>query len=144
VGKARGPVHHEAVTDRDDFLAWVRSELYDAELALHNGDAGPRRALWSRNEPVSVLGAWRNARGQQGIDELFAALGKSFSDCTSFELELHAFDVVGDMAYTAGLEHTSASVDGEPRTYTLRATQVYRREDGAWRVAHRHGDTVTD
>lgn len=48
------------------------------------------------------------------------------------------------MAYTAGLEHTSASVDGEPRTYTLRATQVYRREDGEWKVAHRHGDTVVE
>jgi len=46
------------------------------------------------------------------------------------------------MAYTAGLEHTSASVRGEPRTYTLRATQVYRREEAEWKVAHRHGDTV--
>jgi len=132
------------VTDRDDFLGWVRGALYDAELALHNGDPAPRRALWSRNEPVSVLGAWRNARGQQELDELFTALGKSFSDCTSYEFELLAYDVVGDMAYTAGFEHTSASVDGHPRTYTLRATQVYRREDGQWRVAHRHGDTVTD
>lgn len=52
--------------------------------------------------------------------------------------------MVGDLAYTAGFEHTSTSVDGEPRTYTLRATQVYRREDGQWKVAHRHGDTVTD
>ena len=34
-------------------------------------------------------------------------------------------------------------VDGEPRSYTLRATQVYRREAGEWKVAHRHGDTVT-
>jgi ketosteroid isomerase-like protein len=126
----------------EDFLAWVKTALYEAELALHNGDAAPRRALWSRNDPVSVLGAWRNARGQDELDELFAALARSFSDCTSYEVELQAFDVVGDMAYTAGFEHTSASVDGVPRTYTLRATQVYRREDGAWKVAHRHGDTV--
>jgi ketosteroid isomerase-like protein len=46
------------------------------------------------------------------------------------------------MAYTAGLEHTSASVDGQQRSYTLRATQVYRREAGEWKVAHRHADTV--
>ena len=52
--------------------------------------------------------------------------------------------VVGDMAYTAGLEHISASVDGEPRTFTLRVTQVYRCEGGEWKVAHRHGDTVTE
>ncbi len=132
------------MTDRDDFLAWVKTSLYDAELALHNGDVGPRQALWSRHEPVSVLGAWRNAFGRPELDELFTALGDSFSDCTSYEFELLSYDVVGDLAYTAGLEHTSTSVDGEPRTYTLRATQVYRHEDGEWKVAHRHGDTVTD
>jgi len=61
------------MTDRDDFLAWVKSSLYEAEFALHNGDPGPRRALWSRNEPVGVLGAWRNAHGQQELDELHLA-----------------------------------------------------------------------
>ncbi|GAA1716503.1 hypothetical protein GCM10009745_76260 [Kribbella yunnanensis] len=130
--------------DRDEFLAWVKGELYDAEFALHNGDFAPRRALWSRNEPVSVLGAWRNAYGQQEIDELFEGLGRMFSDCTSYAFELQAYDVIGDAAYTAGLEHSSASVDGEPRTYTLRATQIYRREDGQWKVFHRHGDTVIE
>ena len=130
------------MTDRDEFLAWVRSALYDAVLALHNGDASPRRALWSRNEPVSILGAWRNAYGQGQLDEAFTALETSFSDCTSYTFELQAYDVVGDMAYTAGLEHTSTSVDGEPRSYALRATQVYRREGGEWKVAHRHADTV--
>lgn len=130
------------MTDRDGFLAWVRTALYEAEVALHNGDAAPRRALWSRGEPVSVLGAWRNAYGLQQVDQLFTHLEKSFSDCTSYVFDLQSYDVVGDMAYTAGLEHTSTSVDGEPRTYTLRVTQVYRREDGEWRVAHRHGDTV--
>ena len=34
------------------------------------------------------------------------------------------------------------SIDGEPRTITLRATQVYRREDGEWKVVHRHADNV--
>ena len=132
------------MTDRDDFLRWVETTLYEAELALHNGDAAPRRAIWSRNEPVSILGAWRNAHGQRELDELFATLASSFSDCTSYAFELTAYDVVGDMAYTAGLEHTSASIEGQPRTYTLRATQVYRREDGDWTVAHRHGDTVAE
>ncbi|ABK03729.1 hypothetical protein Arth_2349 [Arthrobacter sp. FB24] len=130
--------------DADDFLAWVRSALYRAEMALHDGDAAPRRALWSRNEPVSILGAWRNAYGQQEIDEAFAVLERAFSNCTSYSFELQAYDVVGAMAYTAGLEHISTSVDGQPRSYTLRATQVYRRENGEWKVAHRHADTVAE
>lgn len=121
------------MTDRDDFVTWVRTALYEAEVALHNGDAGPRRALWSQREPVSVLGAWRDAHGQDEVNALFAHLAASFSDCTSYRFELLAHDVIGDMAFTAGLEHTSASVDGERRAYTLRATQV----------AQRHGDTVS-
>jgi ketosteroid isomerase-like protein len=131
------------MTDHDEFMAWVETALYDAEFALHNGDANPRRALWSRNEPLSILGAWRNANGQQEVEEVFTALEKSFSDCTSYTFELSAFDVVGDMAYTVGFEHSSASVDGQPRSYVLRATQVYRREGGEWKVAHRHADMVT-
>lgn len=130
------------MTDREDFLRWFHDSLCPAELALHNGNPDPRRALWSTNEPVSVLGAWRNAFGLAEVDEVFAFLGSTFSDCTSSVIEVLACDVIGDMAYTAALEHTSASVNGEPRTYTLRATQVYRRENGDWKVAHRHGDEV--
>src|SRR3954468_3343294 len=99
-----------SMTDRDDFLSWLTTAVYEAELALHNGDPAPRRALWSRDEPVSVLGAWRNAIGQHEIDELFTYLGGSFSDCTSYAIEVLAYDVIGDMAYTAGLEHTTVSV----------------------------------
>ena len=132
------------MSDRDDFLVWAESRLTDAELALHNGDAAPRRAIWSRNEPVTVLGAWKSATGQQELSDLFGLLEASFSDCTSYAHEIVAADVIGDMAYTVGYEHTRASVNGEPRIYSLRATQVYRREDGEWKVAHRHADTVPD
>ena len=132
------------MTDRDDFLAWVNSALYKAELALLNGDAGPRRALRSHQEPVSILGALRNAYGHVEVDEAFTWLEGMLSNCASYRFELQAYDVVGDMAYTAGLEHASNSADGQPRSFTLRATQVYRREGGGWKVAHRHADTVTE
>jgi ketosteroid isomerase-like protein len=142
--KPLGQEHAEGMTDRDDFLVWVKSTLYEAELALLNGDASPRQAIWSRNEPVSILGALRNAYGRQEVEEAFTFLERNFSDCTSYTFELQAYDVVGDMAYTAGLEHASNSFDGQPRSFTLRATQVYRREGGEWRVAHRHADTVIE
>ena len=127
------------MTELERFVSWVQSVLRDAEIAVHNGDAGPRRAIWSQNDPVTVLGAWKNASGQQQLNDLFAHLAESFSDCTSYEFELLEAEVREDTAYTVGFEHTSASVNGVPRTYTLRATQIYRREGGAWKVAHRHG-----
>lgn len=127
------------MSEREEFLTWLNTALRNAEVAVHNGDASPRRAIWSRNDPVTVLGAWRNASGQAELHELFAHLAASFSDCTAYEFELLEAEVLGDVAYTVGFEHTSASVDGVPRTYTLRATQIYRREHGEWKVAHRHG-----
>lgn len=125
-------------------MAWFESRLVPAERALHDGDPAPRAALWSTNDPVSVLGAWRSATGREEVGDLFRRLGRSFSDCTSHAHELVVVDVVGELAYTVGHEHTQASVDGVPRTYSLRVTQVYRREDGEWKVAHRHADTVPD
>ena len=72
------------------------------------------------------------------------AMETSFSNCTSYVYEIVTADVVGDMAFTAGYERTQASINGEPRRYVLRVTQVYRREDGDWKVAHRHADTVPE
>jgi ketosteroid isomerase-like protein len=132
------------MSERNAFLEWVDTRLRDAEQALHNGDAAPRLEIWSGNDPVTVLGAWKSATGQEELRELFRGLEATFSDCTSYAFEIVAADVIGDMAYTVGYEHTEASVNGEPRRYTLRATQIYRREDGEWKVAHRHADTVPD
>jgi ketosteroid isomerase-like protein len=132
------------MSDREDFLAWTQTRLKEAETALHNGDPAPRLAIWSTREPVSVLGAARSAVGQEAVRQLFESLGDAFSDCTSHEYEIVAADVAGDMAFTVGYEHTQASVNGEPRQYVLRSTQIYRREDGEWRVAHRHADTIPD
>ncbi|MFF5314627.1 nuclear transport factor 2 family protein [Streptomyces massasporeus] len=121
--------------------------VHPSSVAATTDNAGRSRAGTPVRGPGGTWchrGAWRNAYGQQELDELFTTLGRSFSDCTSYVFELQAYDVSGDMACTAGLEHVSASVDAVPRTYTRRATQVYRREEGRWRVAHRHGDSVTE
>ena len=55
------------MSDDDDFLAWVRSALYDAGSPCTTATP-PRRAV--RNEPVNVLGAWRNAHGRQEVDRV--------------------------------------------------------------------------
>ena len=125
---------------KEDFLAWFNTDWREAEDALHNGDAAPRFTTWSQREPVTLFGAWLNATDPAGVREVFLKLAESFSEATSSDIELVAADVSGDLAYTAHREITSTSVNGQPRDYVLRVTQVYRREDGAWKVVHRHGD----
>lgn len=132
------------MSDRDEFLTWVESQFHGAEVAIHEGNAEPRRQIWSRREPVSVLGALRSATGRAAVDDLFGWMEGTFSGCKSFRYEIVAAEVMGDMAYTAGYEHTEATINGEPRSYSLRATQVYRREDGEWKLVHRHGSAVPE
>jgi ketosteroid isomerase-like protein len=60
-----------------------------------------------------------------------------------YDFELVAGDASGDLAYTVGYERHSVSKEGGPvEPHALRVTHVYRRENGVWRVVHRHGDEV--
>jgi ketosteroid isomerase-like protein len=133
------------MADVDDFLAAVLPRLTAADTAIHNGDAGPRIALWSRKDPVTLFGALQTTMGWREIAPIFEMLASRFSNCESFEYEVIAAGVSGDLAYVAGVEHTTAAVsDAPPQAYALRVTTVFRREDGEWRVVHRHADPVPD
>jgi hypothetical protein len=56
------------------FLASVLPRLTEADNALHNGDAGPRKAMWSHSDPVTLFGA---ARSGSGWDEQPAGMPTS-------------------------------------------------------------------
>jgi ketosteroid isomerase-like protein len=126
----------------DDFLRQTMPRLMEAERALHNGDAEPRLAMWSRNDPLTLFGAWLSDSGWDDVSRTFEVLASRFSDCTAYDVDIVAAGASDDFAYTVTYEHTTASVQGAPRTYTLRVTQIYRREDGEWKVVHRHGDEL--
>ncbi len=132
------------MTDVHDFLNDVMPRLQEAEAALHKGDVELRLQMWSQRDPVTVFGAWMSDGGWQDVSKLFRNLATRFSESVSYDIELIAAGASGDLAYTVAYEHNTVAVDGEPRTYTLRVTQIYRREDGEWKLAHRHGDELAE
>jgi ketosteroid isomerase-like protein len=133
----------EPATETRQFLAAMSLRITEAEIALHNGDPGPRIAMWSRAEPVTLFGAAMTGRGWGEIGVIFESLGEQFSDCLSYDNEIVAAEARGDLAYTVALEHTTASINGaEPEPYVLRVTTIFRREGGEWKVVHRHGDAA--
>ena len=129
-------------TEAEDFLADMLPRQVAAETAIHNGDAAPRLALWSRNDPVTLFGAKASGSGTgwDDVSAIFRTVASWFSDSTEYDFELVAAGASGDLAYIVGYEHNRVKVNGQPRTYTLRATHVFRRENGQWRVVHRHAD----
>jgi ketosteroid isomerase-like protein len=123
------------------FLDDIVPRLKSADTLLHNGDASGRIAMWSRRAPVTLLGAAFTAVEWPEIRNVFDKLGRKFSDCRSFDIEVLAADVSGDLGYIIAIERTTAAIDGnEPIAYALRVSTICRREDGGWKVVHRHGD----
>jgi ketosteroid isomerase-like protein len=123
------------------FLAAVIPQLEAEVIAIHNGDAEPRLALWSHHDPVTLFGAEMTRSGWEQLEPAFQQLAESFSGSESFQYEVIAAGVSGDLGYVAGIERSVAARRGaEPVQYALRVTTIFRREDGAWKVVHRHGD----
>jgi ketosteroid isomerase-like protein len=133
------------VGETEDFLAAVLPRQVAAGTAVHNGDAAPWVDLWSQSDPVTLFGARSLAVARPTSKRSTSSLGDWFRDCSSYEINLVAAGVSGDLGYTVAYERTTASVRGGPaKPYTLRVTHVFRREKGEWRVVHRHGDAVPE
>ena len=129
------------MSELDDFLATTLPRQIKADEALHNGDVTQRLETWSHQDPLTVFGALRGANGWDEVSQTFRWVASRFSNCTAYSFDLVAAGVSGDLAYTVGYERCSRSWDGGPVESTaLRVTHVYRRENGEWKIVHRHGD----
>ena len=133
------------MSETEEFLQEVLPRLTEESIALHNGDPGPRLALWSRNDPVTLFGALQIKCGWADVGDVFEWVASRFSTCDSFEYEVIGADASGDLGYLVGIEHTTASIGGAPsQSYELRVTTIFRRENGEWKAVHRHADPVPE
>lgn len=126
----------------DEFLGTTLNRLIQAEQALLlHGDLDPWLAMWSTEDPVILFGVDATKQGADAVRRTFQWQASWISQCTAYRFDLVAAGVSGDLAYTVAFEHASVSVGGGPvQPITNRATQVYRREDGQWKIIHRHTD----
>jgi ketosteroid isomerase-like protein len=96
-----------------------------ADDAPHSGDAGPRKALWSAKEPVTVFGAAMSATGTAETQAAFDWVASRYTGFESARWEILSADVSGDLAYVVAIEHTTTSIGGAPtESYSLRATTI--------------------
>jgi ketosteroid isomerase-like protein len=127
----------------EEFRAEMVPRMTEAEEAfVTDGDAGPRMELWSRRDPVTLFGAKGMCeQGWPALSKTFPWAASRFSEVTDFRFDADVVEVVGDMAYTLGFERFSGSIAGRPvEPVLVRVTHIYRREDGEWKVVHRHAD----
>ena len=130
----------------DDFRGGFLTRQDAAEAAIVQGDVEPRLMLWSRRDPVSLLGAWGpNKTGWSELERIFRwvaqRLGSVHYEDFRFDVEVAEVSSDGQMAYSVGFERFNEVMDdGTRKPWTVRVTHVYRRESGDWKIVHRHGD----
>lgn len=129
------------MSETDDFLAEMLPRFREVEDAFHGGDAGPRKQMWSHEDPVTLYGAAYTAKGWDELAPVFDQLATEFSNFSASDVEVVAAYAKGDLAYLISIERTTASIKGRPpKPYQLRVTTIFRREDGEWKPVHRHAD----
>jgi len=117
------------------------SREQSAEAALYLGDPEPFKALWSRGDDVSLFGAFGPCnKGWHQVGKTTEWVASRYREGV-VAAEYEVVHEGTDLAYTVGYEIGDVVLDGAPTTrQRLRVTQIYRREEGEWRLVHRHGD----
>jgi ketosteroid isomerase-like protein len=125
----------------EDFLR-RREEASNAYIA---GDAGPLRAMLTHADPatffppsgVVVEGAGPVAEAQVGG-------AAAFGPGSTGHFEVLGSCASGDLAFWTGRQVARMEIGGrdEPVEMVLRTTEVFRREDGEWKLVHRHADML--
>jgi ketosteroid isomerase-like protein len=95
---------------------------------------------------VTLFGAiGMSESGWDQLSQTFSWVSSRFSNVSDFRFDVEVVEVSGDMAYTLGFERFKGSIAGRPvEPVTVRATHIYRREDGEWKIVHRHADNPGD
>jgi len=127
------------VSAHDDVRA-ASTQFYAALNRMTDGDASSMADVWSHEGYVTTMHpiggretGWDEVRGSfDGVAEL-ASGGR-------VELREQRVQVVGDLAYEVGIESGQATIAGERLAIEQRVTNVYRRENGTWRMVHHHSD----
>jgi ketosteroid isomerase-like protein len=102
--------------------------------------------LYSRAEDVTLGNPFGPfVRGRQAVADAVAAAAGRYRDGKVEGFDFVARHETDNMACVVEVERFRAKVGGgyEVANVSLRVTGVYRREDGEWKLVHRHADPIT-
>ena len=132
------------MTVSDDFAAVVDA----SHLALADfmkGNPEPFIRMYSQGDDVSLgnpFGPFR--RGWKDCADMLERSATVYSDGRAIAFDTVATHVTPEFACLVEVERYEARVGGrpEPTAVTLRATTVFRPEDGTWKIVHRQSDPI--
>jgi ketosteroid isomerase-like protein len=129
-----------------DDLGQALEQWQQASGEFLKGNPEPVQKLWSHREDVSLANPF--GPPVRGWDEVAKTTEHASSLCSDGEFvgfEIVAKYVTADLAYIVEIERAKAKIG--PREditpFDLRATMIFRPEEGTWKIVHRHADPIT-
>ena len=110
------------------------------------GNPEPVKKLFSHREDVTLANPYGPpVQGWEQVARVMEHASSLRRDGELITVEIIGMYVTPELAYIVEIERLKAKIgDREDITpYNLRATMVFRPEDGVWRIMHRHADPIT-
>ncbi len=114
--------------------------FYDALNRMANGDDTAMQDAWIKGDDVT---AQHPIGGRDvGSDTVLASFSKVAEIAGGGDIRLkdQSIHAGSDMAVQTGLEVGTLIIAGHEARIEHRVTNVYRRQGGAWKLAHHHTD----
>ncbi len=129
--------------ETEDSVARAADAYTRATNAMLKGDPEPMKSLWSHSDEVTLLSplggrfvGWEEVRGAFEL----AAVTVSDGGIAMTNLIVRTD---GDLAYAVFNQTGRIFVRKTTEaTLDVRATTIFRREDGMWKIVHHHADAV--
>jgi ketosteroid isomerase-like protein len=120
----------------------------EATTKFINGDASAWKELASQSDDGTVMGAWgAYEKGWTHLEPRYDRAAARFQPSgANLHLEYLSADISGHVAYTVTIERSQVLLTGQEKIapMTLRVTHVFRKEDGVWKILHRHADSILE
>jgi ketosteroid isomerase-like protein len=123
-------------------VAQATAQFYAALNAMFAGNVEPMNAVWSHAEDVTYMGP--DGKFVVGWEQVSATWKRQAAMKLGGKVQPEATRVtVGqDLAIVECLEVGENIVKGKPQTVSLRATNVFRKTDGQWKMIGHHTDLL--
>jgi ketosteroid isomerase-like protein len=127
-------------------LDGVIGQSHAALASILKGDPSGYKALFSDQEDVTLGNPFGPfARGRDKVEETLAGAASHYRDGEVTGAELIATYASSDLACVVEVEQGRARVGGSKDLVPIavRVTSLFRLEQGAWKLVHRHADPIT-
>lgn len=122
------------------------AEYHRAGVEITNGNPEVYKSLYSRRDDATLANPFGPpARGWSEVSSTLDRAAANYRDGEAVGVENISAIVGEDLAYTVEIESYRARVGRaeEVVPVSVRVTTVFGREDGVWKVLHRHADPIT-